>query len=54
MSKAEVALLRQRIAELIIRDPSKAAIILTDWMNGAVSPKKSAVPAPQNLRKKAG
>ena len=30
--RAEIDLLRARIAERIVRDPLKAAVILTDWV----------------------
>jgi hypothetical protein len=45
VAKAELDLLRDRIAELVAKDPQKAAIILTEWLKQAASrptPKKKA------------
>jgi c-di-GMP-related signal transduction protein len=43
----------QKIEELVRKDPSKAAKILSDWINSAQSSKKStALPAKGPLRRK--
>ncbi len=42
-AKAELDLLREQIIDLISKDPAKAAIILTQWLNqpSAAARKKS-------------
>ena len=45
MSQAELALLKEKITELVRENPEKAAILLTEWMKlpkGAVIPHKKA------------
>lgn len=56
ISKPELDLLRQKIVELCIRNPQKAALILSQWIN---SPANNAAErqlrsrAPEKTRKKA-
>lgn len=35
VSRAELEVLRQKAADLAIQKPEKAAVILSDWVNGA-------------------
>jgi hypothetical protein len=38
VTKAELELLRQKIADLISKDPAKAATLVTHWIHGKKSP----------------
>ena len=63
MTKKELELLRQKIADVFSRNPEeasrKAALILENWINGGVrtqtapTKKRQHSPAPQKSRKKA-
>jgi hypothetical protein len=38
LSQVELGLFIEKISELVARDPRKAAIVLTDWMNQSTPP----------------
>jgi flagellar biosynthesis/type III secretory pathway M-ring protein FliF/YscJ len=37
LDKAQIALLREKILELVARNPAKAATILTEWLTHAAN-----------------
>ena len=41
-SKAELDILRQKITQLVVKNPDKAAVILADWINKFQKGKKVA------------
>lgn len=41
ISRAELEVLRQKIVDLTAQKPDKAAVILSDWINRAITRKKT-------------